>query len=84
MKMTFKTKGTCCREINLEVDENDNIVDVEFVKGCPGNLLGITNMVIGQNAKDVADRLGGIACGTKNTSCPDQLSQAINEFLGQK
>ena len=81
MKIEFKTNGVCCRQITLEVDENNIIQDVDFQGGCNGNLSGISKLVIGQNAKEVAEKLKGTICGSKDTSCPDQLSKAIIESL---
>ncbi|WP_455544040.1 TIGR03905 family TSCPD domain-containing protein [Intestinibacter sp.] len=81
MKINFKTSGVCCREMNLVVDENNIITDVEFVGGCDGNLSGIAKLVVGLNALDVAQKLEGTTCGSKMTSCPDQLSRAIRENL---
>ena len=81
MKIEFKTSGVCCRQITLEVDENNIIQDVDFQGGCNGNLSGISKLVIGQNAKEVAEKLKGTTCGSKDTSCPDQLSRAIVESL---
>lgn len=79
MKINFKTSGVCCREMNLVVDENNTITDVEFVGGCNGNLSGISKLIIGQNALEVAEKLEGTTCRDKMTSCPDQLSKAIKE-----
>ena len=81
MKITFKPSGVCCREISFEVDDNNIITNIDFTGGCPGNLLGLKSLVIGQNAHDVANKLANIPCGGKVTSCPDQLSKAINEIL---
>ena len=81
MKVTFKPSGVCCREMNFEVDDNNVITNVEFVGGCPGNLIGLEQLVIGQNAFEVADKLANIPCGGKTTSCPDQLSKAIRQSL---
>lgn len=81
MKITFKPSGVCCREMMFEVDDNNVITDVEFVGGCPGNLIGLRQLVIGQNALEVADKLANIPCGGKTTSCPDQLSRAIRQSL---
>ncbi|CEI71703.1 MULTISPECIES: TIGR03905 family TSCPD domain-containing protein [Romboutsia] len=81
MKVTFKPSGVCCREMNFEVDDNNVITNVEFVGGCPGNLIGLKQLVIGQNAFEVADKLANIPCGGKTTSCPDQLSKAIRQSL---
>ena len=81
MKITFKPSGVCCKEMTFEVDENNIITDVNFVGGCPGNLLGLKHLVIGQNAHEVADKLANIPCGGKVTSCTDQLSKAIRENI---
>ncbi|MDB8789234.1 TIGR03905 family TSCPD domain-containing protein [Romboutsia sp. 1001216sp1] len=81
MKITFKPSGVCCREMNFEVDDNNVITNVEFIGGCPGNLIGLKQLVIGQNAFEVADKLANIPCGGKTTSCPDQLSKAIRQSL---
>ena len=81
MKFSFKPSGVCCREMVFELDDNNVIVDVDFIGGCPGNLIGIKQLVIGQQADDVANRLQNITCGVKSTSCPDQLSKALREVL---
>lgn len=81
MKISFKPSGVCCREMILEIDDNNIITNVDFIGGCPGNLIGIKHLAIGQKAEDVAEKLKGISCGGKSTSCPDQLSKAICETL---
>ena len=81
MKITFKPSGVCCREITFEVNDKNIITDINFVGGCPGNLLGLKSLVIGQNANEIANKLANIPCGGKSTSCPDQLSKAIQEHL---
>ncbi|WP_297137018.1 TIGR03905 family TSCPD domain-containing protein [Terrisporobacter sp.] len=81
MKITFKTSGVCCRQIELEVDENNIISEATFEGGCNGNLAGISKLIVGQNALEVAEKLKGTTCGSKSTSCPDQLSKAIVESL---
>lgn len=81
MVIDYKTKGTCSRNIKLVI-EDDIIKDVYFNGGCEGNLKGISSLVIGRNAKEVAKSLKGIDCRGKGTSCPDQLSKAITEALG--
>lgn len=79
MKYSFKTKGTCSREIHFEVE--DGIVkNVEFIGGCNGNLKGIGSLVEGMEVEDVIERLEGITCGFKPTSCPDQLAKALKEL----
>ena len=75
----YKTKGVCSTEIHLEV-ENDTIKNVEFIRGCQGNLMGISALVSGMNIDDAINKLKGIDCGKKGTSCPDQLSKALEEY----
>ena len=80
MKQQYITRGTCSRVINLDVE--DGIVrDVEFIGGCHGNLQGIVSLVKGMKVEDVIARLDGIKCGDKDTSCPDQLSQALKNIM---
>ena len=78
--MTYKTKGTCSTQIDLDVE--DGIVkNVKFTGGCNGNLQGVAKLVEGMKAEEVIEKLRGIKCGFKNTSCPDQLSFAIEEAM---
>lgn len=79
--MTYRTSGTCSRQIELTLDDNDIIREVKFVGGCPGNTSGISQLVVGMPARDVIERLRGVRCGQKSTSCPDQLSRALEECL---
>ncbi|MGL4571450.1 MAG: TIGR03905 family TSCPD domain-containing protein [Clostridium sp.] len=73
---TYKTSGVCSTEIHIDV--KDNIINsVEFVRGCPGNLFGISKLVEGMNVDEAIEKLAGIKCGNKETSCPDQLSKAL-------
>ena len=74
--MTYKTKGVCSSTIDIELD-GDIIRSVKFTGGCHGNLQGISKLVEGMKVDDAISRLKGIRCGFKNTSCPDQLAQAL-------
>ena len=76
MQYTYKTKGTCSREINFEV-ENGKVKNVQFICGCNGNLKGIGALVEGMDIDEVIARVEGVTCGMKATSCPDQLAQAL-------
>lgn len=78
--VTYQTKGTCSKLINVDVDEDNRICYVSFVGGCNGNLKGICSLVRGMKTEDVIKRLDGIRCGTKNTSCPDQLCRALEDL----
>lgn len=81
MNINFETSGVCCSEMHLQIDENNIIINAEFIGGCNGNLSGIAKLILGQNALEVAQKLEGTTCGTKMTSCPDQLSKAIKQNL---
>lgn len=74
--MQYKTSGTCSTMIDLEVD-GDIIKSVSFTGGCNGNLKGICSLVRGMKVDDAIEKLQGIKCGFKNTSCPDQLAKAL-------
>jgi uncharacterized protein (TIGR03905 family) len=78
--ITYKTQGTCSQFIDLDVDENGIIQQVSFVGGCHGNLQGISSLVRGMHVDDVKQKLDGIRCGYKSTSCPDQLVRAIEQL----
>lgn len=79
---TYKTKGTCSTQIDLEI-ENGVITHCQFHNGCRGNTQGLARMVIGRKAEDVQQILRGVIC-RGNTSCPDQLSHAIETYLSQQ
>lgn len=78
MEYTYKTSGTCSREIHFEV-EDGKVKNVRFVGGCNGNLQGIGALVEGMNVEDVIARIDGISCGGRPTSCPDQLARALKQ-----
>ena len=77
--MKYKTKGTCCTEIDFEVEDN-KVKSVNFIGGCNGNLKGISSLVECMNIDDVINKLEGTSCGFKSTSCPDQFSKALKEY----
>jgi uncharacterized protein (TIGR03905 family) len=77
-RIDYKTKGTCSRMISVEV-EDGIITDCAFIGGCAGNTQGVAKLVIGMKAEDAIEKIKGIKCGFKPTSCPDQLALAIEE-----
>ena len=79
----YYPRGVCSRMIHIEL-EDGIIKDVSFYGGCNGNLKGICELIRGQKASDVIAKLKGIQCGYKNTSCPDQLSKALEEALEEE
>lgn len=78
MTYTYRTKGTCSSEIDIELEGNI-IRKVKFYGGCNGNLQGISKLVEGMTVEEVNEKFSGIRCGFKRTSCPDQLAQAVME-----
>ncbi|HPS76343.1 MAG TPA: TIGR03905 family TSCPD domain-containing protein [Oscillospiraceae bacterium] len=80
MKVRFKPKGVCSRLMEVET-ENGKITKVEVTGGCSGNLQGISRLVVGMDVQEAIDRLEGIRCGNKPTSCPDQLSKALRKCI---
>ncbi len=72
----YQTHGTCSTGIDLEIDDQGVITYCKFTNGCKGNTEGLSRMVIGRRADEVAELLAGVPC-RGNTSCPDQLSRAI-------
>ena len=75
----YQTQGTCSKFINIALKEG-KIVDIEFISGCNGNLKGISKLVTGLTIDEVIDKLQGITCGPKSTSCPDQLAQCLIQY----
>lgn len=78
MQYEFKTKGTCSQRILFEI-EDSKVKNVQFIGGCNGNLQGISKLVDGMEVQEVIERIEGIQCGMKLTSCPDQLAKALKE-----
>lgn len=79
----FYTNGVCSRCIHLTLD-NGRIASISFEGGCNGNLKGISSLVCGMRPEEVIERLKGITCGSKKTSCPDQLAQALEAIAQLK
>ena len=82
MKFTYKPSGVCSSNIHIEINEStNNIVSVQFERGCDGNARGIGALLVGMSVEKAIERLEGIPCGSKKTSCPDQLAQALKTTL---
>ncbi len=80
MRFTYTPHGVCSRKIDLDI-EDGVVTDLSFVGGCNGNLQGVSALVKGRRAEEVIPLLKGIDCGGKGTSCPDQLSKALEAAL---
>ena len=77
MTYTFHPRGVCAQAMRVEVDDQGMIQKLEVVGGCSGNLQGIAALVRGMPAEEAIQRLKGIRCGFKDTSCPDQLARNL-------
>ena len=82
-KILYETTGTCSRAIQVVV-ENNIIKEIEFFGGCMGNLNGIASLCKGMDVNAVIQKLNGIKCGAKDTSCPDQLANCLIQYLKEQ
>ena len=82
-RFTYQTRGVCSRSIDISV-ENGIILEVAYHGGCSGNTQGVAALVRGMRIEDAIERLSGIRCGFKSTSCPDQLAVALRAYLESK
>jgi uncharacterized protein (TIGR03905 family) len=77
--MHYTPKGICAVAIDFEV-EDGKVKDVKFTGGCDGNHKGLNALIKGMSVDEAIERLSGITCGPRPTSCPDQLAQALKEY----
>lgn len=83
MTYTYRTCGVCAKEIKIEIDENNKIGEVQFYGGCDGNHKGICRLIKGEDVDKVIEKLEGVRCGFRQTSCPDRLAQALKQIKNQ-
>ncbi|MCI7733340.1 MAG: TIGR03905 family TSCPD domain-containing protein [Dysosmobacter sp.] len=83
MIYTFRPRGVCSQEMQVEVDDQGIIRDMRVLGGCSGNLQGISALVKGMPAEEAIKRLKGIRCGFKDTSCPDQFARNLEQALAK-
>jgi uncharacterized protein (TIGR03905 family) len=82
-KISYIPRGVCSRRIDIEI-EGDIITSVKYSGGCSGNTQGVAALIAGMKVEEAIERLSGIRCGFKPTSCPDQLATALKEYLENK
>ena len=83
MQYSYQTRGVCSKKMHFTI-EDGILTSLEVVGGCAGNLIGIARLVEGMPVDEVIERLSGVSCGGKPTSCPDQLAQALQAALKQE
>ena len=79
MKYTYKPSGVCSISIEIVINDLGIIDDIKFIGGCSGNAQGVAALVKGSRPEAVINKLKGIKCGYRNTSCPDQLAKALEQ-----
>jgi len=82
MEYIFNPRGVCSRQFIFDV-EDDKVLSVRIMGGCHGNLQGIAALLKGMNVDEAIERLKGIRCGMKPTSCPDQISKGLESYKNQ-
>ncbi len=80
MVYTYRPVGVCSQQITIDINDDETINEVSFFGGCNGNLKGIAALVKGKSLDEVIASLRGIKCGMKQSSCPDQLAQALEQI----
>ena len=83
MQHTYKTQGVCSQQITFDLEGN-KVTNVSFLGGCDGNLKAISILVDGMSVDEIESKLKGNLCGSKGTSCADQLAKAVREALNSK
>ena len=78
-KITYIPRGVCSRKIDIDV-EDGKIIKVQFLGGCSGNTQGVASLLVGMTVDEAIERLSGIHCGPRPTSCPDQVARALAEY----
>lgn len=83
MKYTYRTKDTCSTQIDFELN-GDVVTNIEYTGGCNGNLKALCKLLDGWTASQIIDKLKGITCGRRPTSCSDQLAKAVEAAYNGK
>ena len=84
MVVEFRPRGVCSQLMRVELDEDQVIRKMEVVGGCSGNLQGISALVRDMPAREAIEKLKGIRCGFKDTSCPDQFARGLEKALAKE
>ena len=80
MTYEYIPSGVCSRKYTFDIDDENNIQKLVIEGGCPGNLAGISRLVVGMNIDHIIERFEGTDCHGKGTSCPDQIAKALKAY----
>lgn len=79
MEYIYHPKGVCSAKMIFQID-NNKVIDLKVIGGCNGNLKGISQLIKNMDIDDIIDKLSGIKCNYKTTSCPDQIAEALKAY----
>ena len=82
MKYTYRPKGICASLITVDVEDN-KVVSVDIPGGCPGNHIGLDRLLRGMDVDEAIERMMGIKCGVKSSSCPEQVAMALSAMKAE-
>ena len=82
-EIKYTPKGVCSKLMTIEI-ENNVIKSYKSLGGCPGNSLGIGALVKDMEVDEAIERLSGIKCGMRPSSCPNELANALKEYKQKK
>ena len=82
-QIDFRPRGICASRISITLDDDGRVQDLSFVGGCDGNHKGLAALIRGMSADEAIERLSGISCGFRPTSCPDQVAVALKQALAK-
>jgi len=71
-------EGVCAKKISFDIKEG-KLRNLNFVGGCQGNLRAISILLEGMSVEEVIEKVKGITCGNKGTSCTDQLAKILED-----
>ncbi len=84
MTKTYEFSGTCSHSVTFDIDPEGKVRDISFLGGCNGNLKGVSALCEGMTPEQIIERLKGIRCGFKSTSCPDQFARALEKEIASR
>ena len=77
----YTNRGVCSRKTVIDLSDDGIINDIRIVGGCSGNTQGLMSLLKGMHAKDAIEKMRGIDCNGRGTSCPDQVAKALSEAI---
>lgn len=83
MKYEYIPKGVCSMKMIFDI-ENNIVKNLQIIGGCPGNTVGVSKLIEGRSIDEIIQMLKGIPCGSKGTSCPDQVAKALEQYKSIK